>query len=134
MVVMVDDNNKFKNKLRFRKRPARLSTQNVIEENSSDNNKEVVVDDKNNRIVDAIVESEMKSEKSEVEKPPRQPPMKYRFDDIIKSQQDAKNYRGLILKENGMRVMLVSDPVSEKSAVCLSVEVGHMQDPHDIPG
>jgi DUF438 domain-containing protein len=132
MVMMVDDN-KFKNKLRFRKRPTRASSQSVVEE-THDNNKVVVDDDvKNNSIVDATVENDVKSENF-IEKAPQKPPINYRFDNIVKSQQDAKNYRGLILKENGMRCMLVSDPAVEKSAVCLSVEVGHMQDPPDIPG
>jgi insulysin len=56
-----------------------------------------------------------------------------RFDEISKSQQDSKNYRGLIL-ENGIKVMLISDPTTEKSAACLCVEVGHMSDPPDLPG
>ena len=56
-----------------------------------------------------------------------------RFENILKSQQDSKNYRGLIL-ENGLKVLLVSDPTSVKSAACMCVEVGHMSDPRDLPG
>lgn len=56
-----------------------------------------------------------------------------RFENIEKSQQDAKNYRGLIL-ENGLKVLLVSDPTSVKSAACMCVEVGHMSDPTELPG
>lgn len=56
-----------------------------------------------------------------------------RTDDIVKSQEDQRHYRGLRL-ENGMKVLLVSDPTTDKSAACLCVEVGHMSDPGDIPG
>lgn len=42
-------------------------------------------------------------------------------------------YRGLEL-ENGMRVLLVSDPATERSAASMSVGVGHMSDPDNIPG
>lgn len=71
------------------------------------------------------------------ERVPSPPPVKIepitRFDEIIKSHQDSKNYRGLIL-ENGMKVFLISDPTTDKSAACMCVEVGHMADPPDIPG
>lgn len=56
-----------------------------------------------------------------------------RFDDIVKSQEDTRDYRGLKLG-NGMNVLLVSDPTTDKSAACLCVEVGHMSDPADLPG
>lgn len=56
-----------------------------------------------------------------------------RFDNIVKSQQDSKNYRGLVL-ENGLKVLLVSDPTTAKSAACMCVDVGHMCDPVDLPG
>lgn len=59
--------------------------------------------------------------------------MQTRFDNIEKSQQDSKNYRGLVF-ENGMKVLLVSDPSASKSAACMCVEVGHMSDPVDVPG
>lgn len=58
---------------------------------------------------------------------------KNRTDDIIKSQEDKREYRGLTLA-NGAKVLLVSDPTTDKSAACLCVEVGHMSDPPDIPG
>lgn len=71
------------------------------------------------------------------ERVPTPPPVKVetmtRFDNIIKSQQDSNNYRGLLL-ENGMKVLLISDPTCDKSAACMCVEVGHMSDPTDIPG
>ncbi|XP_058832419.1 insulin-degrading enzyme [Topomyia yanbarensis] len=56
-----------------------------------------------------------------------------RFDNITKSQQDNRNYRGLQL-ENGLKVLLISDPSTDKSAAALSVEVGHLSDPDEIPG
>lgn len=56
-----------------------------------------------------------------------------RFENIEKSQQDSKSYRGLVL-ENGMKVLVVSDPTSLKAAACMCVEVGHMCDPVDVPG
>lgn len=51
--------------------------------------------------------------------------------DIVKSQDDTRVYRGLKL-DNGMKVVLVSDPSTDKSACCLCCEVGHMSDP--LPG
>ncbi|CRK98493.1 CLUMA_CG011850, isoform A, partial [Clunio marinus] len=56
-----------------------------------------------------------------------------RYDDIVKSQEDKRLYRGLKLS-NGMKVLLVSDATTDKSAACLCVEVGHMSDPTEIPG
>lgn len=56
-----------------------------------------------------------------------------RFNNVGKSQQDDRQYRGLQL-ENGMKVLLVSDPETEKSAAALTVDVGHMSDPKNIPG
>lgn len=56
-----------------------------------------------------------------------------RFDNIGKSQQDNRDYRGLKLA-NGMKVLLVSDPTTDKAAASLTVAVGHMSDPTSIPG
>lgn len=56
-----------------------------------------------------------------------------RIENITKSQQDNRNYRGLEL-ENGLKVLLISDPTTDKSAAALSVEVGHLSDPDEIPG
>uniref|UniRef100_A0A1Q3FFH3 Insulin-degrading enzyme n=1 Tax=Culex tarsalis TaxID=7177 RepID=A0A1Q3FFH3_CULTA len=56
-----------------------------------------------------------------------------RFDEIVKSQQDNRLYRGLRLG-NGLKVLLISDPTTDKSAAALSVEVGHLSDPDEIPG
>lgn len=56
-----------------------------------------------------------------------------RINNIGKSQQDNRDYRGLKLV-NGLKVLIVSDPVTDKSAAALTVDVGHMSDPTDIPG
>ena len=48
--------------------------------------------------------------------------------EIIKSGGDERNYRGLVL-ENGMKVVLVSDPTTDKAAAALDVNIGHMSDP-----
>ncbi|PAV67315.1 hypothetical protein WR25_15196 [Diploscapter pachys] len=48
-----------------------------------------------------------------------------RFDSILKSQEDSREYRGLELS-NELRVLLVSDPTTDKSAVAMDVNVEHM--------
>ncbi|CRL00867.1 CLUMA_CG014118, isoform A [Clunio marinus] len=56
-----------------------------------------------------------------------------RFNNIIKSEQDMKSYRVLVL-ENGMKVLLISDLTTDKSAACMCIEVGHMNDPVEVSG
>ncbi|KAL7034103.1 hypothetical protein ACKWTF_007861 [Chironomus riparius] len=56
-----------------------------------------------------------------------------RFDNIVKSEEDKRLYRGLKL-DNGIKVLLISDSSTDKSACCLSCEIGHMSDPLDLPG
>ncbi|KAL6438860.1 hypothetical protein ACFW04_003738 [Cataglyphis niger] len=56
-----------------------------------------------------------------------------RYDDIIKSQNDDRLYRGLELA-NKMKVLLISDSTTDKSAVALDVNIGYMCDPDDLPG
>lgn len=56
-----------------------------------------------------------------------------RINNITKSQQDTREYRGLQLN-NGLKVLLVSDSTANKSAAALSVSVGHLNDPENIPG
>ena len=46
-----------------------------------------------------------------------------KYDDIIKSETDSRVYRGLELS-NGMKVMLVSDPTTEKAAAAMDVNIG----------
>ncbi|KFD65259.1 hypothetical protein M514_00656 [Trichuris suis] len=56
-----------------------------------------------------------------------------RSDSIIKSPEDKRLYRGLELS-NGMKVMLVSDPTTEKAAASLDLNIGHLNDPRELPG
>ncbi|XP_011065104.1 PREDICTED: insulin-degrading enzyme-like [Acromyrmex echinatior] len=56
-----------------------------------------------------------------------------RCDDIIKSQNDDRLYRGLVLT-NKMKVILISDPTTDKSAAAMDINVGSMCDPDDLPG
>jgi hypothetical protein len=48
-----------------------------------------------------------------------------RYDNIIKSSNDKRDYRGLIL-HNKLKVLLVSDPTTHKSAASLDVNVGKL--------
>ena len=41
-----------------------------------------------------------------------------RVDDIKKPPEDKRNYRGVTLR-NGLKVLLVSDQTTDKSAACL---------------
>jgi insulysin len=54
-------------------------------------------------------------------------------DEIIKSKSDNRVYRGLELT-NGMKVMLISDPTTDKSSASLDVHIGSMSDPDNLPG
>ncbi|GAB0095724.1 Insulin-degrading enzyme [Sergentomyia squamirostris] len=56
-----------------------------------------------------------------------------RYDNITKSPEDNREYRGLLLS-NEMKVLLVSDTTTERSAAAMAVDVGHLSDPDDIPG
>lgn len=53
--------------------------------------------------------------------------------DIVKSPEDDRLYRGLVLS-NGLKAVLVSDPTTDKSAAALDVNVGCMSDPTELPG
>ncbi|XP_077499143.1 insulin degrading metalloproteinase isoform X1 [Amblyomma americanum] len=52
---------------------------------------------------------------------------------ITQSESDKNLYRGLELR-NGMKVLLISDPTTDKSAAALNVQVGYMSDPWELPG
>ncbi|XP_060867052.1 insulin-degrading enzyme isoform X2 [Metopolophium dirhodum] len=56
-----------------------------------------------------------------------------RIDDIEKSIGDSRIYRGLVMK-NGLTALLISDPDTDKSAASLSVAVGSLSEPKDLPG
>ena len=55
------------------------------------------------------------------------------FDKIIKPRVDTREYRGVLLN-NGLRVMLISDNTTDKSAAALDVNVGSMYDPIKLQG
>ncbi|KAF0751792.1 Uncharacterized protein FWK35_00013743 [Aphis craccivora] len=60
-------------------------------------------------------------------------PIKQRYDDIRKSSSDSRNYRGLKLS-NDLTVLLINDPNTDISAASLSVAVGNLSNPKNIPG
>eukprot|EP01100_Stratorugosa_tubuloviscum_P005628 TRINITY_DN250_c0_g1_i1.p1 TRINITY_DN250_c0_g1~~TRINITY_DN250_c0_g1_i1.p1 ORF type:complete len:1068 (-),score=379.42 TRINITY_DN250_c0_g1_i1:64-2979(-) len=51
----------------------------------------------------------------------------------IKSELDKLKYLSFFL-ENGLQVLLISDPETEKSAAAMDIKVGSFSDPDDIPG
>jgi Insulinase (Peptidase family M16) len=53
--------------------------------------------------------------------------------EVRKKPLDERLYRALEL-DNGMRVLLVSDPSSSRSAAALDVNVGSFSDPREVPG
>jgi secreted Zn-dependent insulinase-like peptidase len=55
------------------------------------------------------------------------------FNEIIKSENDDRLYRGVLL-DNGLKVMLISDKNTNKSAAALSVNVGSLSDPFHVQG
>ena len=55
------------------------------------------------------------------------------YDNIIKSNQDKRAYRGLLL-DNGIKCLLVSDPETDRSAASVDVHAGYMLDPKEFPG
>uniref|UniRef100_A0A8D9BMR4 Insulin-degrading enzyme n=5 Tax=Cacopsylla melanoneura TaxID=428564 RepID=A0A8D9BMR4_9HEMI len=60
-------------------------------------------------------------------------PCKLRVNNIVKSEFDKREYRGLEL-QNGMKVVLISDPTTDKSAAALDVNIGYLCDPKELPG
>lgn len=48
-----------------------------------------------------------------------------KYDNIIQSEEDKRSYRGLTLS-NHMKVLLVSDPNTDKSAAAMDVNVGRI--------
>ncbi|XP_013144046.1 PREDICTED: insulin-degrading enzyme [Papilio polytes] len=56
-----------------------------------------------------------------------------RYNDIVKSKEDKREYRGLELT-NRLKVLLVSDPTTDKSAGAMAVNVGYLSDPDELPG
>lgn len=56
-----------------------------------------------------------------------------RTENITKSNEDRRQYRGLELS-NKLKVLLVSDPTTEKAAAALQVNVGSLSEPDELPG
>uniref|UniRef100_A0A8C5L6T5 Insulin degrading enzyme n=1 Tax=Jaculus jaculus TaxID=51337 RepID=A0A8C5L6T5_JACJA len=61
------------------------------------------------------------------------PSIKTIEDDIVKSPEDKRDYRGLELV-NGIKVLLISDPTTDKSSAALDVHIGSLSDPPNIAG
>ncbi|CAE8650341.1 unnamed protein product [Polarella glacialis] len=54
-------------------------------------------------------------------------------DEVLKAASDPHAYRVLEL-ENGLQVMLASDPTADSSAAAMSINAGTFQDPDERPG
>uniref|UniRef100_A0A674NK77 Insulin-degrading enzyme n=1 Tax=Takifugu rubripes TaxID=31033 RepID=A0A674NK77_TAKRU len=61
------------------------------------------------------------------------PAVKMVVDDIIRSPEDKRVYKGLEFT-NGLKVMLISDPTTDKSSAALDVQIGSLSDPVNISG
>ncbi|XP_015771997.1 PREDICTED: insulin-degrading enzyme-like [Acropora digitifera] len=59
--------------------------------------------------------------------------VKKMFTEIPKSPRDDRQYRGLQLK-NEMKVLVISDSSTDKSAAAMDVHIGNLSDPDDFPG
>ena len=51
--------------------------------------------------------------------------IKSQVDQIIQSQEDKREYRGLLL-ENGIKLLLISDATTDKSSAALDVNIGEI--------
>ncbi|XP_043479803.1 insulin-degrading enzyme-like [Leptopilina heterotoma] len=56
-----------------------------------------------------------------------------RDEEIMKSLNDQRDYRGLILK-NKMNIVLISDRTTDTAAASMNVQVGSLCDPSDVQG
>ena len=52
---------------------------------------------------------------------------------VEKSEQDERKYDARVLL-NGMSVLLISDPTTDKASAAMDVKVGHLSDPEEVPG
>lgn len=52
---------------------------------------------------------------------------------ILKSEFDNREFKYIVLPNN-MKVILISDPLSDKSAASVEVQVGSLMDPDDFKG
>ena len=55
------------------------------------------------------------------------------FHNVKKSASDKRCYQGLHLA-NGIKVMLISDPTTDRASASLDVSIGSMSDPWELPG
>lgn len=55
------------------------------------------------------------------------------YENIVKSNQDQREYRGLLL-DNGIKCLLISDPSTDRSAAAVDVHAGYLLDPKEFPG
>ncbi|SCV66942.1 BQ2448_5588 [Microbotryum intermedium] len=53
--------------------------------------------------------------------------------EIENSPNDDRLHR-LVMLQNGMEVLLISDPKADKAAAAMDVKVGHLSDPEDLQG
>ncbi|KAE9393629.1 insulin-degrading enzyme [Gymnopus androsaceus JB14] len=61
------------------------------------------------------------------------PPFSVFTKPMLKSPQDDREYRRIRL-ENGLEAVLIHDSKADSAAASLDVAVGHLSDPHDMPG
>jgi insulysin len=55
------------------------------------------------------------------------------YDTVVKRPLDDREYKALTL-DNGLRVLLISDRKSSRSAAALDVHAGYFSDPKNVPG
>jgi hypothetical protein len=55
------------------------------------------------------------------------------YENVAKSPQDQRMYRGLLL-DNQLKCLLISDPLTDRSAASVDVHAGYMLDPKEFPG
>ena len=55
------------------------------------------------------------------------------FTNIEKSKIDTRQYRGVRLS-NGLKILLISDPKTDKSSAAIDVNVGSLSDPIKLQG
>ncbi|CAG2101369.1 unnamed protein product, partial [Medioppia subpectinata] len=55
------------------------------------------------------------------------------YESIVKPNDDKRDYKAIVLT-NGLKVLLISDRETDKSAAALTTGVGSMSDPRDVQG
>ena len=54
--------------------------------------------------------------------------------EVIKRANDERKYKAYTIPNNGLRVLLVSDPTASRAAAAIDVHVGAFSDPSEVPG